>query len=229
MGAKHRCGDSFPFDLRSQASAGSVSSAVREDARSLGAVVPSSTASSARHGVKLRFFFSQHLCRSLSITARCIHPRSSGGGRNRRNCVSLHPTSTAAATATATTFSPEQLTANDRARPPHQIIVRIIYVKTSSLPRISLCAQHRSFLSSTSIPQNKTCLRRSHPPQSRHICGPSKLASADSASGLSMFFACEASHNGRLSTANPTSLEAGHLEWATPATFVGEAGHTCGR
>ena len=129
-------------------------------------------------------FFSQHLCRSLSITARCIHPRSSGGGRNRRNCVSLHPTSTAAATATATTFSPEQLTANDRARPPHQIIFRIIYVKTSSLPRISLCAQHRSFLSSTSIPQYKACLRRSHPPQTRHICSPPKLASADSASGL---------------------------------------------
>jgi len=35
-----------------------------------------------------------------------------------------------------------------------------------------------------------------------------------------MFFACEASHNARLSAANPTSLEAGHFEWAKPATLV---------
>ena len=88
------------------------------------------------------------------------------------------------ASADSATFSPEQLTANDRARPPQQIIFRIIYVKTSSLPQSSLCAQHRSFLPSTSIPQYKTCLRRSHPPQTQHICSPPKLASADSASGL---------------------------------------------
>ena len=35
--------------------------------------------------------------------------------------------------------------------------------------------------------------------------------------------------NATIMATNPTSLEAGHLEWATPATFVGEAGHICGR
>lgn len=38
-----------------------------------------------------------------------------------------------------------------------------------------------------------------------------------------------ANDNAKTMATNPTSLEAGHRRWATPATFVGEAGRNRGR